>query len=175
VDLSYSYLDAALTEVDIIPGSPYDSEANPAAGLTGDISGLFAMPYAPENSVALAFDYTFARWSGAALAAHADYRWQSKYYTLANAGEDVPGRDLETVDSYGILNARLTLIPNWSRKGQLRISAWGKNLTDERHWEAAIGLGGLNVSLPGAPAGFTSNAVTWSEPRSYGVSLVYEY
>ena len=49
-------------------------------------------------------------------------------------------------------------------EGALRVSLWGKNLTDEEYREYGIDFGSL---------GFAGNV--YGEPRTYGLDLVYRY
>ena len=177
LNLSYVYLDPEFDKVDVIAGSVYDGAVNPASPYAqgDDIKDLFVLPYASRHSVTAGIDYSFLHFSNGYLNAHIDYRWQSEYYSLANAGPDVPGRDFAKLNSYGEVNARLTMSLDLPRGDKAMVSLWGKNIANEDHRALAIPLGGLNVALPGSPAGLTSSAVMWSAPASYGISITYEY
>jgi iron complex outermembrane receptor protein len=44
----------------------------------------------------------------------------------------------------------------------MKVSAWGKNLTDEEYWYT-----GINLSL--------FSVAQWADPRSYGVEVGVEF
>ena len=50
------------------------------------------------------------------------------------------------------------------QRGSLRVSAWGKNLTDEEYREWGIDFGAL---------GYAGNV--YAKPLSYGVDVVYTF
>jgi len=172
VGLSYSYLDPKFDSVPVIANTVYDQGLNPASPYSpGDnIASLFTLPFASKNSVALAADYVLWRAGDTRVEAHADYRWQSKYYSALTLGPAVGNRELGAVRSYGILNGRLTLASQLPRGQQVSVSLWGRNLTDNRH------LQGVTPTSDGAiPGSIASTNITFSEPRAYGVSLGFEF
>lgn len=140
--LNYSYLD-----------SSYDK----FIGDDGtDVSSERYLAYAPENTVFASLKYTFDPFSFGTLSMRADYSWSDDYYIGI---EDDPTTN---VDSYGLLNARIDLSAIPAGDGELRISAWGRNLTDEEYWTSAI-----NLTV------FTVNQ--WADPRSYGIEFAYQF
>jgi len=89
----------------------------------------------------------------------ADYSWRSE--TNASASGDP-----ETViDSYGILSGSFGVETS---DGRLRLSVWGKNLTDERFPSALFG------TVFGAPGDY-SQVLTGDAFRRFGVALNVRY
>jgi iron complex outermembrane receptor protein len=176
VNLNYSYLDTAFDQVDVIPGTLFDPQTNPFSPFSsGDnIKDLFALPHAPTHSVQMGADYTFLRFIGGSLSGHLDYRWQDRAYQTPASGVDVPGRHFNSQDSYGLLNGRLSLSLDLPRGDNATIAVWGKNLAHKDYQQHVITTG-TPVATAIQPAGYTSNAVAWSEPASWGIEVEYQY
>jgi len=141
--LNYGYLDAH-----------YDKIIN-AAG--ADVTRDFIFVNAPHNSYIANIDYDIASTPIGDLRANVNYSWQDDQFTTTSTKQ---GK--WSADSYGLLNARLTLadIPGLPA-GKLRVSVWGKNLEDKEYSVIHAPLfGGYRV---------------FGDPRSVGVDLVYEY
>jgi iron complex outermembrane receptor protein len=176
LNLNYSYLDTVFNQVDVIPGTLFDQQTNPLSPFArGDnIKDLFALPHAPTHSIQLGADYTFVHFTGGNLTGHLDYRWQDRAYQTPASGVDVPGRHFNSQDSYGLLNGRLTLALDLPRGDSATIAVWGKNLAHKDYQQHVITTG-TPVATAIQPAGYTSNAVAWSEPASWGIELQYQY
>jgi iron complex outermembrane receptor protein len=176
VTVNYSYLDTTFNQVDVIPGTLFDPETNPLSPFTnGDnIKDLFALPHAPTHSVQVGADYTFLRFTGGNLSTHLDYRWQDRAYQTPASGPGVPGRNLNSQGAYGLLNGRLSLALELPRGDSATIALWGKNLAHKEYQQHVITTG-TPVATVIQPAGYTSNAVAWSEPASWGIELQYQY
>jgi len=121
--------------VDFVENSGVDSSGN-------------KLQRTPDNQFSIAFDYTFGSGKLAdALNFNMSYYWQDElYWQPAN---------LNTEDSYGLMNARLTYEPpgsSWST------SLWIKNISDELYRTNIIPFFGEEVSQFGPP-------------RTYGVDL----
>jgi iron complex outermembrane receptor protein len=183
LSLSYAYLDPEFKQVDVVPGSIYDSAANPLSPYSvGDnLKRLFVLPYAPRNSVSAGIDYTFLHFASADLSLHLDYRWESETYSSAIGGPDVPGRQFDVRPSYGLFNGNLTLSTDLPRGDRARISLWGKNIFNHRYRQHVIanGAAGVPVQSPTtgvvSPAGYHDQAAAWAEPAAFGVQIQYEY
>ena len=67
-------------------------------------------------------------------------------------------------DTYGLVNARISLSEIEAFSGQWEIAAWGKNLGDTDYEAFTMD------NLPQA-----SRAVIWGDGRSYGIDLVYRF
>lgn len=180
ISLDYAYLDAYFDKVDVIPGSVFDNAANTASPYhVGDnIKDVFVMPFAPKNSLSVAIDYTVWHFDAGTLDAHLDYKWQDKVYNQGPLGPSVPGRDFGAMNSYGVINGRLSLALDLPRGDHAKFGIWGKNLGNQQY-VTSTGVNGnpFAIDLGGGviPAGYYSGVTTWSEPPSYGIDVTYEY
>ena len=138
---NYGYLDARYDEIIDVNGN--------------DIADTFRFLNSPKHSYALDLDYSLPPMAFGTLDANVGYSWQSRKYTSSS----ITG-GAYIIGSYGLLNARLTLADMPFAKG-LKLSLWGRNLTDKDYYIAHF-----NVGRPGAIFG---------EPRSYGVDLAFEF
>lgn len=142
VNLNYGYLDPEYKEIIGADGVNRADEVSPIN--------------APEHSgtIDLAWTLPTTRWG--TLSANLGYTWQDDMITSSSNADYV-------IESYGLLNGRVTLadLPLGDLPGDLRVSAWGKNLTDETYY---ISL--FNVLVP---------AALYGEPRSYGVDVTWEF
>jgi iron complex outermembrane recepter protein len=170
LNLDYTRLIAQITKVDVIPGTIFDGATNLASPYrVGDnINGLLTLPYAPAHSLNVGADYTFLHLGNADLTAHLDYRFQSKVYNSAAAGPDLRNRDFWAQGAYGIFNARLTLDMELPHGDKAKVALWGKNITRKQYAQSALANGSTLT-------GYTSKAIAWAEPASYGIDLSYEY
>lgn len=121
-----------------------------------DVSRQRQFAYAPENTVFASIKYSFDPFSFGSLSARLDYYWTDDYYIT------IIDDPTTNVDAYSLINARIDLSDIPVGSGELRISAWGKNLSDEEYWNTAINL-----------TAFTINQ--WADPRSYGLELAYRF
>lgn len=121
-----------------------------------DVSNERYFSYSPENTLYASVKYTFDPFSFGTLSMRVDYSWTDDYYT------GILDDPTTNVDAYGLLNARVDLNAIPLGQGELRVSAWGRNLSDEEYWSTA-----LNLTV------FTVNQ--WADPRSYGVELAYQF
>lgn len=172
----YAYLDPEFDEVRALEGTTFDPAVNPASPyrVGDDIKEVFALPYAAQDTVNAAVDYTFLRFDKGDLTAHLDYHFQSKMFDTATTGPAVPGKEFYQVPSYGIFNARLTWSFELPRGENAKVSLWGKNIFNKEYPVQVIGLGN-GIATPGVPAGYTQSAKIWAPPPAYGVEFVYEY
>lgn len=142
VNLNYGYLDPEYKEIIGADGVNRADEVSPIN--------------APEHSATLdlAWHFPATRWG--TVTANLGYTWQDDMVTSSSNPAYV-------IESYGLLNGRVTLgeLPMGGLPGDLRVSAWGKNLTDETYY-----LSLFNVLVP---------AALYGEPRSYGVDLTWEF
>jgi len=163
------------------PPGPFSSElpqCAPAERITNEIgqflgwlvptdnSNLLPGPRAPEWTAALGFSYEFDLQSLGRLSVSADWQYTSEQLVAASRATELDGvrqfnGDLlshfrKTADIY---NASIV----WrDRSEKWRISAFGKNLTDEMYNQATTNVGGLlNFRVPNIR-------------RHYGVELAYQ-
>ncbi|WP_268872982.1 TonB-dependent receptor [Croceicoccus estronivorus] len=138
--VNYGYLDAKFTKV---------LNANDV-----DISGSFPFVQAPEHTLSASADYEIAQTTVGTLSANVSYSYVDKQFSQTGDASYI-------IPSYGLLDARLTLAEIPFLDNELKMSLWGKNLTDKEYY---INHG--NFFVPGAQFG---------SPRSYGVDLTFDF
>jgi iron complex outermembrane receptor protein len=152
IDGNYGYLDAEFDEY---------MARNPATNELEDVSNNTTVVQAPDKTAALGVQYDFEPFSFGALSARLDVVYKDEYvfHPLQNKYDAAEERTL--------LNGRISLneIPlGCCEDSKLRVSLWGKNLTDEEYRNWGIDFGTL---------GWAGNV--YGEPRTYGLDVVYEY
>jgi len=174
LNLNYSYTDAKVTDFPVLANSIYDQNVNPASPYqVGDnIRDLFVLPRTSKNSVALGMAYSFLRSNSGDLTGRVDYRWRSKYYSSVNCGSAVSNREVCAVDSYGTVDARLAWASTLSRGDRVSVSVWGQNLTDKRYKQGINAFPNTDGVLPPS---IVKTTITWTDPRSFGISLGYDF
>lgn len=145
---NYAYLDTRYDEY---------LDVDPLTGQLRDYSSEREFGYAPRHSYNATLQYTFDPMPYGTLSLRIDYAWMDEQFI------GVTDDPTTNIDDYGLLNARMTLaeIPTGGR-GELAVSAWGKNLTDKEYITTGVNL-----------TAFTINQ--WGDPRSYGIELSYRY
>lgn len=139
--INYGYLD------------PRYDEIRDASG--ADISAAYRFNLAPKHSLAIDTNYEMTDLPFGTLASNLNYTMQSKAFTSASTSS---GKYI--IGDYGLLNARLTLSDIPGVDG-LRLSLWGRNLTDKQYY-----IMQFNIGQPGALFG---------DPRTYGLDLSFEF
>ncbi|MBA6412366.1 TonB-dependent receptor [Parahaliea sp. F7430] len=148
ITFNYTYLDSEVTKV-IVPNNSFLLAGPPASDIDlrgQDLSDTFFFAQAPKHAYSLAIDHSWTLTNGMSLDAHLNYSWRDSVYSSPRG---LP------VDELGLLNARISLSNIKLADSTLRVSAWGKNLTNES--ELIYDLQGL---------GFQFN-----RPPSYGIDL----
>ncbi len=122
-----------------------------------NIAGNFIFTNIPRHSVSTGLEYEFAETPMGIFTAGVNYNFQDRAFAASN------DRRLVIAD-YGLLDARLTLSQIPVGNGKLRLSLWGRNLTDQDYltFQGAVGL----PNRAGAIFG---------DPRSYGLDLTAEF
>lgn len=148
LNLNYAYLDV-----------DYPDQLNAITGVVEE----FAPIYAPETSAYFSAKYEFEPSSIGTLSAYIGMKYSSEFAVWASEPEGLTG-------TQEVWDARVTLddIPLGGENGNLKISAWAKNLTDESHETFVIRT--LNV----APL-IQSDLVSYNRPRSYGIDVTYSF
>ncbi len=136
---TYAYLDAT-----------YDKFVTGGLDFSGN-----NLTRSPKNSYTLSADYGFSLGDSADVSLRMDYLYQDKFFRESS------NVDLTTIDSYGLLNARMSVA---TMNGNWELSLWGKNLTDEEY-----DVFRSNLSDFASP---TASAVKGA-PRTYGVTFTY--
>ncbi|MCB1675629.1 MAG: TonB-dependent receptor [Halioglobus sp.] len=150
VSVNYGYLDPEYDEF---------LEVDPFTGETADFKDERDFPYAAENTASVGLQYEVGVSDWGLLTARLDWSYNDDYVPFTNPGQNATSQ----LDSYELLDARLTLSEIPLGDGSLQVAAWGKNLTDEDYRTTTIPFVGLwTVSYFG-------------EPRTYGVELSYQF
>ncbi len=151
IDGSYGYLDAEYDEYTLL---------NPKTNQLENIADVTTVSYVPENTWTAGVQYDFAPFAFGALSVRMDASYRDKVVNHPFVNQ------YDAADDYTLLNGRISLndIPLGCCAGNaLRVSLWGKNLTDEEYRNFGIDFGSL---------GFAINR--WGMPRTYGLDVVYE-
>ena len=111
------------------------------------------LPYAPEQSYFVAFDYRRPVFQQAEVYAHIDYGYTGDYFSNPNNTPD------NAIQNYFAANARV----GFNVDSVWDIAVWVKNITDETN------LRQRSVSFIGVPRGF------YNPPRTYGVAINYSF
>jgi len=136
IDSSYSYLDFKMTRI------------NAATGL--DLSKV--TPYTPKNKWSLGAQYEIPLGTAGWVTPRLDVSYQAKVYS------DITNTPLGTIDSYTLINARLS----WqSSEKSWQASLECRNLTDKLYYlskaDGAVNGGGAAFGAPGLPRTFMFN------------------
>ena len=141
IGVNYTYLDGTM------PLQP-----NP---LAGGATEQFNLAQTPEHAGSLTVDYSMPGLSFGTLIAHADLMVTDEYHYV--------GSGLQDLDSYALVNARLTLADLPFGGGGLQLSLWGKNLTNNKYVVAGFPLPAIGA------------AVAYGTPRTYGLDVTYRF
>lgn len=169
--LNYGYVDA---EFDEYMDHPRNAATAALAGASVndliDTADNRVMPYAPRHTFDLSVDGELAQTRWGILRLLASYTYRSSFYVApankslhtAEAGSGSLA-SLNEVPSLGLVDMKLLLsdIPV-TQSGTAEVAIWVKNLTDEDKLANLIDFG------------FFQNA-TWTDPRTYGLSLAYKW
>jgi len=163
LQLSYGYLDAEWIEFMEAP-APNQPIAN--------VADNRSFPHAPEHTVSLLADVRIAQMSWGELRGLADFSYTSSMYAYPYQLETIdPTRATASntkVDSYGLLNLRLTLADMpLGESGTGEFSLWARNVTDKQLPVNFIDFG------PGFFADYT--LAYFQEPRTYGATFTYRW
>ncbi len=143
IGLSYTYLSGDLP----MQPNPYNS----------NIVERFYMTQTPRHAGALNLDYTFAPLRIGTFIGHLDVISSSRHNHWPTGGPGHP-------DAYTLFNARLILsdIPPGTENGALKVSLWGKNLTNEEYAIFGVDFGVTVLN-------------TYNDPRTVGIGVTWEY
>jgi iron complex outermembrane receptor protein len=181
-----AYLRPSIERADVEAGSILDPASQTGSPYTvgENVADLYQVPYAPKYRLTSTGDYTFLHLDRRDLTAHLDYAYQAQVFSTAAAGPAVPGYQLDTIPAFGVLDAHLTLTQETDFRHHVKISLFGENVLNRKYFLLAggVGPGGIGTGLtpvssgtPAGLAGYTSRAVAWAPPPTYGVSFTYEY
>ncbi|MCB1704590.1 MAG: TonB-dependent receptor [Halioglobus sp.] len=160
-NISYGYLNSsfgpeAITYLGLDASAPGGLSAR-TDRLTDDLA------LAPKHSATVSLDYS-RQVSFGLLTANINAQYQSK----ANSGVVEPSG---TLDKRTLLGATLSLseIRPGGDYGALKVLLWGKNLTDEEYFVGNIRQTAFD------DLGFVDGVATFGDPRTYGITLEYEF
>lgn len=164
LSLSYSYINGDFEEF------PDTCNAN------GDcIVGerVAKMGISPPNKLTASMDYTFARTPIGELNLFVNAAWQDQWQKISVsssvindfAGNPTPyAYDRRPMDERTVVNARLSLNKIPVSKGELSLSLWGNNLTDDDYPTFGVNFMALGIETE-----------QYGAPRTYGLELRYRY
>ena len=147
LNASYGYLDAEFDEY---------LQRNPATNQLENIADITQVGYSPENTWNAGIQYDFGEMAFGQLSIRADVSYFDEIVFHPYQNEYTPA------DDWTLVGARASLNDISLGDGNLRISIWGKNLTDEEYRVFGIDFGALGFS----------NA-QFGTPRTYGIDFVY--
>ena len=132
-------------------------DADPITG-NEDISDFAVVPRAPENNGSAILSYDFQPFSFGELNVRVEATYQDEmvFHPQTNL--------YDSTEDQTLIHARATLHSMQVMGGDLTVSAWGRNLTDEEYREWGIDFGTLGFAID-----------TFKEKRSYGVDLTYQF
>lgn len=127
----------------------------------------------PSNKVNASIDYTFAHTSIGKFGLFVHANWQDDWEPIslqANIVKDAQGQDTpflytnSNMDERTVVSAKLSLTEIPVSSGELAVSLWGNNLTDDDYPSYGINFQGLGLI-----------AEQYGDPRTYGVELQYKF
>ena len=166
INISYTYLNQSI-KLMAPAGTIFDPAVNPAAPIRvgGDISGYFKIPFTPKNSIAAGASWTAMTFDKGDVTLFANYAYHGKMVTTAGAGPLALGSDFQARPAYDTLDARITYRHELSKGHEVSISVWGKNILDNRYFNDFV------IANGGVLTGYSSQAVSYAKPATYGVQV----
>jgi iron complex outermembrane recepter protein len=160
IDLTYGYLDADFDEY---------MQRNPGTNLLEDLSNQATVPYAPENTASMGVQYDFQPFSFGQLSMRLDAAYRDSMVFSAIPSSS-PSEYFSAAEDRTLIDGRISLndipIGGCCKDGAhvLRVSLWGKNLSDEEYRTFGVDFGSLGFA-----------GVSYGAPRSYGIDVLYTY
>ncbi len=119
-----------------------------------DYAAIKTMPRLPKGQGGVGLTYSLRVPNYGELVCNLDYKWQRQQFTGVDRWTLTPG--------YHLWNASVQLpVTQIGDRGELRLVAWGKNIADEKYRYATNNLGRISTQ--------------YGEPRTTGLSLIFEY
>ena len=134
---------------------------NVVTGAPNDITDSAVFPYSPENKWSLGLNYGTELDIGS-FSASADYSYVDDHFAFHNQ----PSADFTRIESYSVLNARISLKEIAGSK--FSASIWGKNITDEEYRINGVPMGD-------ATGAFIGGINYYGDPATYGVEVSYAF
>jgi iron complex outermembrane receptor protein len=161
--LSYGYLNTGFgpKTITYLALDPDPNSVTGVAPITDTLTDDLAL--APAHSGTISLDYTRSLSFGV-FSANINAQYQEK----TNSGVSEPSGYMDNRTLVGI-NTGLSEIELGAGYGQLKIVLWGKNLLDQEYYIGNIRQTQFELLGLGGGVG------TFGDPRTYGVTLQYEY
>ncbi|TXS92779.1 TonB-dependent receptor plug domain-containing protein [Parahaliea maris] len=158
--LSYSYIHGNYDKFPAVCGTNEPATCLPADDL--------AKRGSPSNQLNFTADYLFARTHFGDITGYVQANWQDAWYESALWTAVVGGEPVisphQIMDERTVVDARLNLENIPLGNGSLRITAWGRNLTDDDYPTFSINFGTLGLI-----------SEQYGQPRTYGLEVSYQY
>ena len=148
-DLSYGYLDAGFDEY---------LARNPLTDQEVDIADVTTVPAAPKHTANIGLQYDFRPLAAGSVSLRFDatYTGEFTFHPFQN--------QYDRTYAHWLLGARISFNDlAVGEYGRLRLSIWGKNLTDEHYREWGIDFADLGFA-----------GAVYGRPRTFGIDLVWE-
>ncbi|ARD46744.1 TonB-dependent receptor [Colwellia sp. PAMC 21821] len=130
-------------------------------GAPKDITDSAEFPYSPDNKWSLGLNYITETEFGE-FSLGADYSFVDDHFAYHNQ----PSADFTRIESYTVLNARISL--KGIAGSNFNVSIWGKNITDEEYRINGIPMGD-------ATGTFIGGINYYGDPSTYGAELTYTF
>ncbi len=134
---------------------------NVYTGAPNDITDEAEFPYSPDNKWSLGLNYVTESDFGE-LSIGGDYSYVDDHFAFHNQ----PSADFTRIESYGVLNARVSLKEIAGSK--FNASIWGKNITDEEYRINGVPMGD-------ATGAFIGGINYYGDPATYGIEVSYTF
>jgi len=134
---------------------------NVFTGAPNDITDSAVFPYSPDNKWSLGLNYA-AELAIGSFSASADYSYIDDHYAFHNQ----PAADLTRIESYSVINARISLKDIAGSK--FSVSIWGKNITDEEYRINGVPMGD-------ATGAFIGGINYYGDPVTFGAEVSYDF
>lgn len=127
-----------------------------------DVAEQFVQVNVPRHSLTASADLALGEYTFGNLNANVNYSFTDDRRVSPRRVTSEPGTGF--IEDYGLLNASMTLSDIDIGFGSLRLSVWGRNLTDKEYQRNVLG------NFFGMP-----QVVLWAEPRTYGADIALDY
>ncbi len=130
-------------------------------GEPNDLTNSAEFPYSPEHKLSIGLNYSTTTDLGE-LTAGADYSYVDDHFIYHNQ----PSADFTRVESYAVLNARISL--KEVAGSNVNLSIWGKNIADEEYRINGVPMGD-------ATGAFIGGINYYGDPATFGIDVSYTF
>jgi iron complex outermembrane receptor protein len=161
ISVAYGWLDATYKKYEdtcrLTPTGANPCPTGVAPGATFDAKNVNKFPYTPKNTANVAVQYTQPLPIGE-LIARVDWSYSDDFAIYPDPFND----ENTSIDSYQLVDARLTWGKVKLANNELAVSAWVKNLTDEKYRVNGIEWGPYTM-------------MNYGDPRTYGMDVSLKF